>query len=55
MELYDATGALVGTHLLLTDRYTLRTSDMANGLYTFRITAAGRTIGDGRFMVVHGL
>jgi len=55
MELYDATGALVGTHLLLTDRYTLRTSDMANGLYTFRITAAGRTIGNGRFMVVHGL
>ena len=54
MELYDATGALVGTHSLLTDRYTLRTGDMANGLYTFRITAAGRTIGNGRFMVVHG-
>lgn len=54
MELYDATGGLVGTHKLVTDRYTFPTGAMANGLYTFRITAAGRILGNGRFMVVHG-
>jgi len=54
MELYDATGALVGTHSIRTDRTVLRTADMANGLYTFRITADGRNVGNGRFMVVHG-
>ncbi|MEO8588833.1 MAG: S8 family serine peptidase [Flavobacteriales bacterium] len=50
---YDYSGRAVTHTPLLSDRATVDTADLANGLYHYRITDGDRTVANGRFVVAH--
>ncbi len=54
LVVFDATGRNVAQATLRNERTSLRTADLANGLYSYRLLTEGRSLGAGRFMVLHG-
>jgi hypothetical protein len=52
IHVFDATGKRVLTRTFQ-ENTTLQTSDLADGLYTFRLSGNAGIVGQGRFMVLH--
>ena len=50
-ELFDALGRLLRSEKITNDRFDFNRKDLPNGLYFFKIMAAGKVIGNGKLMI----
>lgn len=53
LDVFDGTGRSVAVHTIIAGRGSLDTSRLSSGQYHFRISNDGRSVGRGRFVVLH--